>query len=71
MKHGRYITWDGGAHGYGVSDYEGTPEDLLKEMIEHLIEWNAVTFKPRVKWWQLWRERFCADITAEYIKQTT
>lgn len=71
MEHGRTIRWSNNMHGYSISGYEGTPEELLEEMIEHLIKYDADTFKPRVKWWQFWRERFYPEITAEYIKQTT
>lgn len=70
IQHGRSITYGGGRR-YAVTGYEGSPEELLTSMVSSLIKYDKGVFEPRVKWWQFWREKFCAEITAEYIKQTT
>jgi len=66
----QYIAWGWGSRSCSVQGFGGTPEKLLSEMIANLIEHDADTFKPRVKWWQFWLEWQPEAIVAEYVKQT-
>jgi len=70
MKCTREIRWNNNKRCYTFQNFNGTPEELLAKMVEHLIKHEAKTFKPRVKPWQFWREKMGLEITNEYIKQT-
>ena len=69
MDCGREIRWDNNSRGYSIQHWDGTPEELLTHMVGQLIIHDADTFKPRVKWWQLWREKLHSNVTNEYIRQ--